>query len=741
MTSLAWSILSNFYRQAATHSSDELRMLIDAIRLAALNGVVASRFGYDYLDMEEGQLFFSALSYESQRNGISPRAVGELAKTVIEDSTFEHHNDIKKISTIDFVDLLGRIHSLGSYRLPTSLQHASSQRYLGAFYTPQIIADYIVKLTIGPMLRKHVSNVRKKGLPAVTELLSLCTIDPACGTGVFLLSALKVMQQAIQESMQILEKKGVSKYNYEEYLSDVTLEVCGVDIDSGALEVADVSLRMLESIGKTSLHTSHIGSTLKQGNSLITLDGFIQKSDNRHFFKDPESRTPFEWKKEFKDIFSRERGGFDSVVMNPPYERLKPNFAEYMREELLSGEREIHTNRFEEYKSHIRENTRYFRESNEFKLATSYSLNTYQLFIERALQISRLGGSIGFIVPSNILSDVSAQALRRELFLRNVVNIIDDFPEASRVFPEVTQSASILVITKGGQTKLLKTGLNRTSVEDAMRKKRLKIKLERIIQIMGHSLVIPRVDAPGLAMLERMHKQPSLSSIDYLSARRGELDLTLNKEFISSKKSSSQLIRGSHITRYSLRELNRAGEFVRIGPFSRTLIGSERAKHFKMNRIACQQVSNMGQRWRIKFAPIKPLEILSNSCNYLVAIHPDSQRVLDFLLGVLNSELLNWRFQISNSNNHVSIRELQSLPIVQPEDSQKILEENIIKDVQKLKEGTTDVTSSVEACVFALYGFGVKEARQILRLRKTPSIDQKEILHELLILEGERLSN
>jgi adenine-specific DNA-methyltransferase len=741
LSNLAWSILSDFHSQAAHDSSQESRLLIDATRLAALNWVTTSRFSSDYLDLEEGQLFFSGLSYECQKNCISSKEVGELAKVIIEDQRSEYRDDIQNLSVLDFVDLLGRIHSLGSYQLPTSLHHASSQRHLGAFYTPQAIADYIVNLTLGPTLKKHVSSVRRKGLSAVTAIVSLKTIDPACGTGVFLISALKAIQKAIQESQVVLEKIGVSKNDYEDYLSSSTMNVYGVDIDSGALEVTDVSLRLLESIGRTGLQTSHLGSTLKQGNSLITLNGFAHKSDNRRFFQDPLSRTAFEWDNEFKEVFSREQGGFDFVVMNPPYERLKPNFAEYMREELLSGERELHTSRFEENKSHIKENTRYFRESNEFKHAISYSLNTYQLFIERALQISKKGGSIGFIVPSNILCDVSAQSLRQELLLRNVVNTIDDFPEASKVFPGVTQSASILVITKGGHTEVLDIGLNRNSVEDAIRKKRLKIRLERILQIMGHSLVIPRVDANGLTMLERMHRQPSLSSIDYLSVKRGELDLTLNKNFISSTKSSSHLIRGSHITRYSLQKSNRDVEFVRLDSFRKTLKASKRTEHYRMHRIACQQVSNMGQRWRLKFAPIEPLAILSNSCNYLVAIHPDSSRILDFLLGVLNSELLNWRFQVSNSNNHVSIRELQSLPIIQPTDAQKKLEKNIIKDVHMLKSGTIAVSSSVEASVFALYGFGVKDASEILRMRRTPVSEQEKILEELSTLEGKRLSN
>ncbi len=741
LNSLAWTILSDVHAQAVDESSHESRLLIEAVRLAALNRVVLSRFDGEYLGLDKNRLLLSALSYGSQKRNVSKRVVGELVRAIIDDARFSYHGEVENLSLIDFIDLLGRIHSLGSHRLPVSLQQASSQRPLGAFYTPMDVADYIVNLTFAPKLRKYTQLVRREGLSAARELLSLSTIDPACGSGVFLVSSIRIISRAIQDARLALEKQRVSTRDFENYFSNASFNIYGVDMDAGALEVADASIRFLESAGESRLKESHIGSTLKQGDSLISMNGFSHISGNSQFFSNPESRTPFEWRKEFTEVFSGEQSGFDFVVMNPPYERLKPNFAEFMREELLSGEREVHTSRYEDYKSRIRENTRYFRESNEFKLAISYSLNTYQLFIERALQISKMGGIIGCIVPSNILCDISSQSLRHELLLHNTVNSIDDFPETSRVFPGVTQSVSILILTKGGKTEVIELGLNRTGVEDATRRERLKIERDRIFRMMGNSLVIPRVDKSNLMLLEKMHKQPAMSSIDYLTVKRGELDLTLNKRFITSSNSGSKLIRGSHITRYALRESNRDAEYADYEAFRKAIRESERVGHITANRIACQQVSNMGQRWRLKFAPIDPLMILSNSCNYLVDTQSDSVKRLDFLLGVLNSELLNWRFQISNSNNHVSIRELQSLPIAQPSGAQKALVKEVIKDVRKLKANRSADASSVEALVFALYGFGVKEAQRILSCRKTPEIEKKRIIDELSHLVGERLSN
>jgi len=725
---------------AALDSSHKSRVQIDPVRLAALNWIVTYRFGNDYLGLNEDQLLFSELSYESEKRGAARKEVGELARSIIEGLKLEQYDRIKRIPLNDFIELLGRIHALGSYQLPPTIQQASFQKPLGAFYTPQSLADYIVRLTLGPRLREHVRYVRKKGISAFRSLASLLTVDPACGSGVFLVSALRAMKQALHDATQVLERIGISKDEIDDSLTDGSPRIYGVDLDAGALEVADVSLRIVESSGSPTFGSSHIGSTLKRGNSLISLNGISDISNHRCFFRNPDGRTPFEWRNAFKEVFCPEQGGFDFVVMNPPYERLKPNLAEFMREQLLSGENEIHASRFEEYKADIRESSRYFRESKEFHLATSYSLNTYQLFIERALQIIKTNGNIGFIVPSNILSDISTARLRQELLLRNVVNVIDEFPEASRLFTGVTQSVSIISLTKGGRTGIFEIGLNRTGVNDASRRGRHKVNLWRILQTMGQSLVIPRVDALGLAYLEIMHRQPSLSSLGWILARRGELDLTLNKTYISSDESDARLIRGSHIRRFHLTEAVRAPEFVDLESFRRTLNASERSEHVSMKRIICQQISNMGQRWRLKFAPVEPLTILSNSCNYLVDMHPDSSRYLDFLLGILNSELLNWRFQIASSNNHVSIRELQSLPISQPSSGQSKLEQTVVREVQKLKAGTRDFSAPLDASTFALYGLGVKEANGILTLRKTPENQSDEILDELSKMEGESLS-
>jgi len=206
--------------------------------------------------------------------------------------------------------------------------------------------------------------------------------------------------------------------------------------------------------------------------------------------------------------------------------------------------------------------------------------------------------------------------------------------------------------------------------------------------------------------------------------RRGELDLTNNKIAITSNMTDTPLVRGSHISRYSLVEGRHKSEFVKMNKFKKSLESSSRSEHINMDRIACQQVSNMGQRWRLKFARVKSGSVLANSCNYIVVNGKNKSTDLDYYLGILNSELLNWRFQISNFNNHVSIRELQNLPIVKPPENDKITT-SLVGAVK------TSEFVDVEANVFLLYGFSIKQAKSILEYRKTPVEEKKAILHSL----------
>ncbi|MFX1560134.1 MAG: Eco57I restriction-modification methylase domain-containing protein, partial [Promethearchaeota archaeon] len=634
----------------------------------------------------------------------------------------------------ELVTLLGMIHSLGCYSLPLSYNEGTSQKPLGAFYTPLEIADYIVSLTLSPTLNKLASKASIEGVSALEEILSLKTLDPACGTGVFLICALHAYYRAISNGIQNAIEGGTSRRTLKnagmlEYQQRVRNNIDGVDIDSGALEVTDISLRLLSQTDSDSLGVSGLGKSLKQGNSLISLKGLNGDVDHGGFFTDAVSRYPFEWHHEFGDIFRN--GGFDFIVMNPPYERLKPNLAEFLRERLLTGERDIHLDNFAEYKQKLHEDVSYFRESGEYQTSNKYTIDTHRLFIERSLQLTNDEGNIGFIVPSTILGDLSSQALRSSIIQENSLLTIDDFPETSRLFEGVTQSVSVMTLKRGGNTKSFLARFNLKDLEDVKSQNQIRIQADKIEKVVGSSLSIPQLNKIGWKLISKLHRHPSISSIDLLTVRRGELDLTLNRECITSDTTDFRLVRGSNISRYSIVE--RSGddaEFVDVDRLKESLGASARVEHIGRPRIACQQVSNRTQRWRLKFSSIPADAILANSCNYVIDEKKPSEIRRLFLLGVLNSELMNWRFSLTNTNNHVSTRELMQLPIADSDNADiKKFYSSLIKDVRKNR--VDEMGSRIEALIFAIYRFTVKEARNVLEMRSTPEEEANTILYEL----------
>jgi Alw26I/Eco31I/Esp3I family type II restriction m6 adenine DNA methyltransferase len=403
--------------------------------------------------------------------------------------------------------------------------------------------------------------------------------------------------------------------------------------------------------------------------------------------------------------------------MNPPYERLKPNLAEFLRERLQSGDRTIHLQEFEDYKVALREDIAYFRNSGEYVLGNRYTINTYRLFIEQALRLARRGGRLGFVVPSTLLGDISAGLLRRHLLSKHCLLRIDEYTERARLFPGVTQSVCVMTVETCGTTKSLSASFGLSDVHDAQTKTRLKLRVADIKQVMGESMVIPRVNQTGWQILKTLHENPILGSLPWLQNRRGEFDLTLSKEHISPGKKGNRLVRGADISRYTLRPIKRKSESVKLSSFVNSLGSSVRRPHIFSSRIACQQVSNRAQRRRLKFALVPPKTVLANSCNYVVVDPSEDEWLLSYLLGILNSDLLNWRFDLSNANNHVSNRELASLPIADPHSQNQRIADlvgEIVNDVQNLllKEGAP--SSSVEARVFLLYGLGLNEASFVM---------------------------
>ena len=69
----------------------------------------------------------------------------------------------------------------------------------------------------------------------------------------------------------------------------------------------------------------------------------------------------------------------------------------------------------------------------------------------------------------------------------------------------------------------------------------------------------------------------------------------------------------------------------------------------------------MDTKKRLKFVECTPNDVLANSCNYITSY--DSSQIQNLKI-LLNSYILNWRFKITSTNNHINNYELDALPLI-----------------------------------------------------------------------------
>ena len=136
----------------------------------------------------------------------------------------------------------------------------------GSYYTPDYIVKYIVENTIGPLIEDKKNKIEREE-DLIDEILSLKILDPAMGSGHFLVEATdfiaKNLVEALGESPKEAEEEDILWARRE------VVEKCiyGVDLNPLAVELAKLSL-WLSTVSK-SKPLSFLDHHLRCGNSLI----------------------------------------------------------------------------------------------------------------------------------------------------------------------------------------------------------------------------------------------------------------------------------------------------------------------------------------------------------------------------------------------------------------------------------------------------------------------------------------
>ena len=334
-----------------------------------------------------------------------------------------------------------------------------------------------------------------------------------------------------------------------------------------------------------------------------------------------------------KDLDGLFFNGFHAIVSNPPYLVLKPN-----KNKMDAATVE-----------NINNMAKYFRNSSYYKYSIEGMLNLYQLSLEAMLGMLQNGGEMGIICPSTLFADISASSLRKYLLSKNNVSYIKFFTEDDPLFDNVTQATCIFHLTKGESTNI---------IDIVQGGKEYKISLENVKQVFKSNWEIPSIEKVEWDILKKLLTFPLLKNQSFIRNKRGELDLSLFRDYITLEPTNLRLVRGNMLSGDSINDVNH--EYVKPEFLDKKSSDYMTNDHGK-KRLVCQQISNQLQNIRLKFVECQKNDVLGNSCNYITV----SEELIPRMKVLLNSALLNWRFKVTSTNNHINNYELDELPIIE----------------------------------------------------------------------------
>lgn len=297
----------------------------------------------------------------------------------------------------------------------------------GAISTPEYIVDALSRKTID-----------LESLKTIEDVLKLKILDPACGSGVFLVSCFEIISNKII-SLYNNDFESNSGYNNwflnqsERVLLTVEarreiIKSClyGIDIDEAAIEVAKMSLALKVIDNNDLLALENLGlfgdkilreihSNIKLGNTLVGLDISIDTNLIKTI-------KPFDIIADgFPTVFES-NNGFDYIVGNPPYVETK-------HYKLASPE--MHKYIKETYKS--------------FEGKADLSI----IFIERCLSLLSATGRLGFIVQKRFFKTSYGKGIRGILSSEKLLNEVVDF-ETAKLFRGRITYVAMLILDKCG---------------------------------------------------------------------------------------------------------------------------------------------------------------------------------------------------------------------------------------------------------------------------------------------------
>jgi hypothetical protein len=792
--------------------------LWDALRAIARLAHAGCRAGDLRVTPFNGRLFAPARTPLAERRDLDDESARQAVRALSSRPTSDRAGR-ERIAYRDLgVEQLGAVYETlldyeptgngGAVRLECG---SGLRKATGSFYTPQPIADYLVRRTLAPLVRDA----------APEQILELRVVDPAMGSGAFLVAACRYLAAAYESALVRsggchADDLGPSERSA---IRRAIAERClyGVDLNPMAVQLGRLSLWLATLAADRPL--SFLDHRLQVGDSLLgawvaslrhppararrvelplfaddevagalrdalpvrfllestpndTLDQVKAKERAFASLTDRDARlsrwkrvadlwcaawfrtenTPppaafgalsdavlkgrgslpaalsdrllatvddiaaaqkfFHWELEFPEVFFDRDGarlptaGFDAVIGNPPWDMVRAD----------SGYADVRAHARRDVASVLR----FTRDAGVYHAQSGGHANRYQLFLERAIALTRHGGRIGLVLPSGLATDHGSAPLRQLLLSRCDLDALVGIDNHRGIFP-IHRSVGFLLVTAspGSPTRRVacRFGIEDPAVLEGIGEESsetsawfpVHVSPALLERISGSSLAIPALrSATDLGIVDRASALfPPLGSPRGWAAQFGrELNVSDDRAALRARGHGMPVVEGKHLdsfrvavdgVRYSIRPAD-----------ARRLLRSDRHQR---PRLAYRDVAGSTNRTTL-IAAILPAGTTSTHTVFCLRT-PFPLRAQCFLCALFNSFVVNYLVRL-RVTTHVTTATVEQLPIPTAEAIPSAFKEIAALGRLLTKRFDREAFAILNARVAALYQLSADEFRHVL---------------------------
>jgi len=359
-----------------------------------------------------------------------------------------------------------------------AMPKSAERKRFGIYYTPPAFTTFIVRHTLGTLIEEQLAELAKAHnvdpdqslkVPrsqifaaywqaALDAVRQIAIVDPACGSGAFLIQAYELLEEryeAIVDHLAYHKNQPTSVWSSAIPEMILAENLHGVDLSPQAVEITQLALWI---------------RSARKGRRLDDLTHNIICHNSLVGDKAVDERA-MDWKEEFPNVFARKDPGFDVVIGNPPWERIKLQEREFfafsapeianavnaadrrkMIEKLEAQNPPLYLT-YISAKGNAEKALAHVRDSGDFPLTGRGDVNLYMLFAELARRIVRASGMVGILVPSGIATEDTSKDYFNALTEDETLVGLYDFENKKGIFEDVHRSFKFSILLFGGKDR------------------------------------------------------------------------------------------------------------------------------------------------------------------------------------------------------------------------------------------------------------------------------------------------